>query len=169
MSRIESYRTGRNEVIDLGKLDASERRLINDLIAKSRRPTDDSAHFHNYGLAKVNAFYSDRGLSRKEIVGSPGFRVWLDLLGKLMVALGEAREEGDYRDELAELIRDHFGTRREFCKRTGLSEDMLSHVLSGRKHLAIDTLTEALQRVGYTLRIVPLEESAQSNKKSVAV
>jgi hypothetical protein len=49
-----------------------------------------------------------------------------------------------------------FKTRREFCEATGLSEDMLSHVLARRKHLAIDTLSSALEKVGYTLHIGPL-------------
>jgi hypothetical protein len=37
----------------------------------------------------------------------------------------------------------------------GLSEDMLSHVLAGRKHIAIDTLSDALSRIGCALKIVP--------------
>ena len=40
---------------------------------------------------------------------------------------------------------------------TGLTEDMLSHVLAGRKHLAIETLSEALQKIGFSLRIVPVK------------
>ena len=63
----------------------------------------------------------------------------------------------DYRDELDALIRSRFQTRREFCQATGLTEDMLSHVLSGRKHLAIETLSEALQKIGFSLRIVPVK------------
>jgi len=63
---------------------------------------------------------------------------------------------GDYRDELELLIVTRFRTRREFCAATGLSEDMLSHVLARRKHMAIDTLTEALARTGFRLTIVPL-------------
>lgn len=53
------------------------------------------------------------------------------------------------------MIRTHFHTRREFCEATGISEDMLSHVLAGRKHLAIDTLSQALARIGYRLQITP--------------
>jgi len=32
---------------------------------------------------------------------------------------------------------------------------MLSHVLAGRKHIAIDTLSDALSRIGCALKIVP--------------
>ena len=73
---------------------------------------------------------------------------------RLAVAQGVARNP-DYRDEIEELIRTRFKTRREFCEATGLSEDMLSHVLARRKHIAIDTLSEALSRIGCFLRIVP--------------
>jgi hypothetical protein len=37
---------------------------------------------------------------------------------------------------------------------------MLSHVLSKRKHLAIDTLADALARVGYSIHIVEAPKSA---------
>ena len=73
----------------------------------------------------------------------------------LVLSAGLARAS-DYRDELEELVRSRFGTRRAFCEATGLSEDMVSHVLARRKHLAIDTLTEALGRIGCALHIVPL-------------
>ena len=65
----------------------------------------------------------------------------------------------DYRDDLEQLILTKFRSRREFCEATGLAEDMLSHVLAKRKNLAIDTLTEALEKVGYTIHIVPLPEA----------
>jgi hypothetical protein len=85
------------------------------------------------------------------------YRVGQDLGSRLAVAAGAARPP-DYRDDLEELIRTRFRTRREFCEATGISEDMLSHVLARRKHLALDTLTEALNRIGYTLHIAPLAE-----------
>jgi hypothetical protein len=67
----------------------------------------------------------------------------------------------DYRDQLADLIRTRFKSRRAFCKKTGLSETMLSHVLCGRKHLAVDTLMKALRRIGFQLRIVPQPGTAE--------
>ena len=43
-----------------------------------------------------------------------------------------------------------------FCQAAGLSEDMASHLFAGRKHLSMETLTQVLQRLGCTLRIVPV-------------
>jgi hypothetical protein len=50
---------------------------------------------------------------------------------------------------------EDFSSRRAFCEATGLSEDMLSHVLAGRKDFALDTLTEALAKIGYGLPFLP--------------
>ncbi len=70
------------------------------------------------------------------------------------MATGIARY-GDYRDELEELIQEHFPSRAAFCKKTGISPTMLSHVLAVRKQLSLGALTAALERVGFQLRIVP--------------
>jgi hypothetical protein len=63
-----------------------------------------------------------------------------------------------FRDDLVRLVVD-VQTRRAFCEATGLSEDMLSHVLRGRKDVSIGTLTESLQKIGYALAIVPLPKT----------
>lgn len=78
----------------------------------------------------------------------------------MQVAAGLARPS-DYRDELETLIQSKFRTRRGFCQATGLSEDMLSHVLAKRKNLAVDTLAEALGKIGYALHIVPVPDAAR--------
>ena len=79
-----------------------------------------------------------------------------DLGSRLAIQAGVARTP-DYRDELSDLIESQFQTRRAFCQATGLTEDMLSHVLAGRKQLAISTLNDALSRIGFSLRIVPIK------------
>jgi hypothetical protein len=61
----------------------------------------------------------------------------------------------DYLDQLEDLVLNHFPSRRAFCKATGLSDSMLSHVLAGRKDLSLAALTKALGRIGYQLRITP--------------
>jgi hypothetical protein len=38
-------------------------------------------------------------------------------------------------------------------RRDGLSEPMLSHVLAGRKDLSLESLSKALDRIGYRLQI----------------
>jgi hypothetical protein len=153
MARQNTYFDLKGRELQLEGLDAQERRLLAELQqrAKSHPDWDD---FENYWTAAVAAFYDARGLSRQASHETLVYRIAQDLSGRLAITAGMARPP-DYRDELEEIIRRSFGTRREFCRETGLSEDMLSHVLAHRKDFAIGTLTQALDRVGYTLRIVP--------------
>jgi hypothetical protein len=154
MIRTKTYTTLDGEVISLANLDAQEQRLVS-LLRKRARTHPDWTDFDNYWMKRVADFYDARGLSRKKSSQTPVFEIAQDLSSRLAIASGMTRL-GDYRDELEEIIRTKFRTQREFCEATGLSEDMLSHVLRRRKHLAIDTLAEALHRIGYGLHIKPL-------------
>jgi hypothetical protein len=77
-----------------------------------------------------------------------------DLNSRLGIDQGYVRL-GDYRDQVASLILGKYKTRRAFCKATGLAEDLLSHVLAGRKHFGMETLVKALDKIGYRLEIRP--------------
>ena len=46
------------------------------------------------------------------------------------------------------------------CEATGIAEDMLSHVLKGRKDLSLKALQKALERISYVLRITPVPAEA---------
>jgi hypothetical protein len=141
-------------------LDDNERELIKQLQARAASGAD-WVDYSNYWMATVNDFYHARGLSRQQIQQTVAFRVGQDQASRIGVASGMMRH-GDYRDELEELITVRFKTRRAFCEATGLSEDMLSHVLNKRKHLAIDTLVDALARVGYTIHIAEAAATAEA-------
>jgi hypothetical protein len=159
MTKGQTYKTLRGQPIDLTSLDADERRLVDDLTAKSRSVTD-WADYANYYMPAVHNLYSPRGLSRRQIIETPVWKIAQDLNSRLMVAAGEATAPTpDYRDTLEQLIRTAFPTQKAFCEATGLSEDLVSHVLNKRKHLAIDTLSDALQRIGYRIQIVPAEKA----------
>jgi hypothetical protein len=142
-------------VLALAELDKAERAAVEKLQALAETHPEWSA-YRNGWLSEVQRLYAPRGLSRSQMTETVVYRVGQDLGSRLAFGQGKARRS-DYRDELEQLILTRFQTRRAFCEATGLSEDMLSHVLARRKHLAIDTLTTALERVGYTLHIGPLE------------
>jgi hypothetical protein len=150
---MSTYLDLRGRTIDLSTLDQEELQLFRQLQADAERM--DSATYRNHWVSQVSNLLSPRGLSKAAIVRSSLYRLTQDLGSRQQVQRGEARVP-DYRDELEGIILDRFKTHRAFCEATGLSEDMLSHVLARRKHLAIDTLTEALGRVGYRLTIAPL-------------
>ncbi|HUG93975.1 MAG TPA: hypothetical protein VML55_24305 [Planctomycetaceae bacterium] len=138
----------------LSALDNEERQLLSRLKRYLRQePTWED--FENYWLGLIGSFYVQRGLTRRAVTETLLWRVAEDLGGRLSIDLGLARMP-DYRDELKHLIRTRFKSQREFCRATGISEDMLSHVLAGRKHLAVDTLEAALSKIGHRLRIAPV-------------
>ena len=137
----------------LAELSDDERGVINSCDAFARQHSDWD-RYSNFWMPEVAKLYSKSGMSRREIARTVVWRVAQDIGSRLGIASGQVRAP-DYRDEIEALIRTRYRTRREFCEATGLSEDMLSHVLARRKHLAMDTLTEALGRIGYTIRIVP--------------
>jgi hypothetical protein len=160
MSRANNYTDVRGHSILLEGLDKEERGLLQTLQKFAQDQPDWNA-FSNFWLPQVAEFYKKRGLTRSEIRATILYRVGQDLGSRLAFAAGLAQLP-DYRDDLEELIRSQFATRRQFCEATGISEDMLSHVLAKRKHLAIQTLVEALQRIGYGLHIQPQGEKKVS-------
>jgi hypothetical protein len=143
----------------LKELDEQQQALIRE-IREFAAQKPEWTEFENWWLQKVSSFYESRGLSRQEITQTTAWRIARDLGSRIGLDEGWMRE-GDYRNELERLIVSRYGTRREFCNATGLSEDMLSHVLAGRKNLGIETLTDALKRIGFTLHIAPLPTPQQ--------
>lgn len=153
MPQAETYIDVYGNPIPLTPLDAEERGLVARLRRRARTNPDWNA-FDNYWTRAVAAFYEARGYCRARKRQTAVYRIAQDLSGRIALAAGLARMP-DYRDELEDLIRKQFPTRRAFCKATGIAEDLLSHVLAGRKDLSLATLTKGLERIGYTLRIAP--------------
>lgn len=161
MSHPEPYTDIRGTAIPLCELDVDELALVKhlcDFVASS--PTWNE--FGNFYMPTVGNFYAARGLSRRETTETVPWRIAQDLYARIGLAEGQVRAPS-YRGELELLILKRFKTRRAFCEATGLSEDMLSHVLAGRKNLSIDALTEALGRIGYGVHIAPLSNTALPN------
>jgi hypothetical protein len=153
VNRNEVYVDMDDNNISLAGLDAEELRLVSRLRRRAQTHPD-WCDFDTYWMRTVAEFYDARGIRRSQSLKSVPFQIAQDLSGRLAVASGLARPS-DYRDELEEIIRTRFATRRAFCKATGISEDLLSHVLAGRKDLSLATLTKGLERIGFRLRITP--------------
>ena len=153
------YKDLRGESIDASHLDDAERELVAELIQYSEQhPDPRTTNYWNFYVKRVGKFYERRGLKRQETTETVVWRIAQDINGRLMIAAGLARA-GDYRGELENLIITRFKTRRAFCEVTGISEDMLSHVLARRKHLGIETLSDALAKIGYTIHITPMPDA----------
>ncbi len=162
MVQAINYVDLKGNYICVADLDADEQKFVAELKRQAKKIADWNG-FWNHWTHAVAEFYKGSGLTRKQIRETGVYRIAQDLGSRLAVEAGIARLP-DYRDELNELIRSQFQTRRAFCKATGLSEDMLSHVFAGRKHLAIETLAGALSRIGFSLRIVPIPKIEEEAK-----
>lgn len=153
MVKNKIYLDIKNRAYSMTDLTADETHLFDECRKfAARKP--DWGEYTNYWIPKAEKLLAARGLDRREMIRSTLWRVVQDIGARLHIASGLASAP-DYRDELEEIIRNRFKTRRAFCDATGLAEDMLSHVLARRKHLAIDTLEDALEKIGYSIRIVP--------------
>jgi hypothetical protein len=152
MKAVNAYLDLDGMAISLDGMDAQERRLLRRLERRAQSHPDWCA-FDNYWMAAVAKFYDDRGLSRPETIETPIYQIAQDLSARLGIAQGMVRDP-DYLDQLEELVLNHFPSRRAFCKATGLPEATLDDVLAGRKDLSLESLSKALERAGYRLRIV---------------
>ncbi len=149
--------------IALDALDAGERQLAARLRRRAHTHPD-WCDFDNYSMRVILEFYDARKVSRKAVVRSPVWRIAQDLSGRLGIASGLVRPS-DCLGDLEDLIREHFPTERAFCEATGLTKETLTDVLAGRADLSLQTLTEALERIGYRLRIVPVPEEARAEAR----
>src|SRR5438067_7347049 len=114
MSRSTTYVTIKGANLDLSGLDADELRLVRRLQQQARTLADWNA-FDNYWIAEVAAFYDAPSLSRPESRKTIPYLIGQDLSNRIAVEAGMARLP-DYRDELEELIRTRFKTRKAFCE-----------------------------------------------------
>jgi len=103
-----------------------------------------------------NAEFDRAGLS----TSSPLYRVCQDLEARLGIDQGKVSPP-DYRDSLADLIDDQFGSRQEFCKKTGVDPGQLSRVFAGRADLSIKALEKVLEVLRARLVIQTEEESGE--------
>jgi hypothetical protein len=161
MGKSNKYIGRRGDTVDLATLDRDERELVAELLRYAdAHPDARTAEYWNFYIKRVGSFYESRGLSRSETTKTLVWQIAQDINGRLLVAAGLAKDSDDYRNRLDAIIREKYGSRRKFCELTGISEDMLSHVLAKRKHLSIQSLTDALAKIGYTIQITQLPDAS---------
>ena len=142
--------------IVLTGLDAAERQLVSRLRRRAATNPDWDA-FRNYWTKAVPAFYRARGVSRKAVLRTVGWRIAQDLGGRLGIAAGYIPPP-DLLGDLEGLVLRQFPSPRAFAKATGLSEELVDDLLAGRKPLSLEVLEPALERIGYRLQIRPAPE-----------
>jgi transcriptional regulator with XRE-family HTH domain len=146
-----SYRTITGRRLGLGELDASERRFLAAVQERYECDPEWSA-FASWWSASLRA----AGIART----SPTYRICQDLEARLGIAQGTVAPP-DYRDYLADLIEERYGSRYRFCKETGVDPGHLSRVLSSRADLSLQVLQKVLGVLHAALVIQPEEELAE--------
>jgi hypothetical protein len=140
---------------DLDALGADERGFLESVFSLYRtRPAWDEFRSAWVRLGR------ERVWNNKVAVGSAPYRICQDLAARLGIAEGKVAPL-DYRDLLADLIEERFGSRYAFCKETGIDQGHLSRVLAGKKHLAPTTLFEVLDSLGVQIDLVQPEDLFQ--------
>ncbi|HEY3243162.1 MAG TPA: helix-turn-helix domain-containing protein [Phycisphaerae bacterium] len=144
-----SYETIHGKRVPLDQLDAEEQRTF-DRLYRYALGNPDWNEFCNRLWREVQKCYLPRGLSPRQITRRLLYQVAQDMESRLGIAQGRVRES-EYRDELASLIQQAGLTRYRLSQRTGVSQDLLSHVLKGRKDLSLKSLKKLLDALGYRI------------------
>lgn len=135
-------------------LDAQEKKLRDRIISEAS--TLSSLDYNNSIFKVIFAFYTNQGLTRAEVVELPLYKLAAEYRGQKLLEEGLARPS-DYRDQIASIIRDHFPTRKAFCEKVGIAEDMLSHVLARRRHFSMESLQSIAEKLNYRVTLEPNE------------
>jgi len=149
------YRTITGRRFGLDKLSVAERRFLRELAALCGKK---KLHWTPFA-ARWSRLFDELGLRET----SPVYRIAQDLEARIGIAEGKVAPP-DYRDCLADLIEERFGSRYRFCKKTGFDAGQLSRVLSGRADLSVPALGKILN----TLRAVMVLEPADVRERNVS-
>ncbi len=88
---------------------------------------------------------------------SVSYRLCQDLEARLGIAQGKVAPP-DYRDYLADLIEERYGSRYRFCKESGIDPGHLSRVFASRSELSLQSLQRILEALHASLVIQPEED-----------
>lgn len=135
------YETITGRRMELGRLNREERRFLLGVRKKFRARPGWSA-FATWWTAE----FGKAGLTEK----SHAYRICQDLEARLGIAQGKVGAP-DYRDYLADLIEDRYGSRYRFCKERGVDPGHLSRVLASRSEMSLESLKNVLSSLGAVL------------------
>ena len=155
--RTYSTITGRN--LSLSRLTKDENRFL----ATVRKRYSKSVGWSEFG-AWWSAGASTAGLAP----GSVCYRVCQDLEARLGIAEGKVASP-DYRDYLADLIEERYGSRYRFCKETGIDPGHLSRIFASRSELSLQNLQKILKALGATMVVQSSDDVAERVSPGEAV
>lgn len=145
------YRTITGRRLELGGLTADERKLL-IAIEKKFRARPDWTEFAAWWVSR----FRRAQLPATSVVR----RVCQDLEARLGIAQRKLAAP-DYRDYLADLIEERFGSRYKFCEATGIDPGQLSRIFASRADLSLPALQKVLHVLGAAL-VIQKEEAVEA-------
>ena len=145
------YQTITGRQISLSKLGRTEKQLL----ARVQQRYNSRLEWTRFA-AWWNAEFTKSGLNTR----SPVYRICQDLEARLGIHQGSVSPP-DYRDFLADLIDEQFGSRLEFCRATGVDPGQLSRVFAGRADLSLRALQSVLAVLQAQLVIQTKEQARE--------
>lgn len=146
------YHTITGRSMDLSKLTREERPFIAHVMGFYK----NSVEWSKFASLWTREF-DKRGLEPKGLA----WRICQDLEARLGIAQGRVAPP-DYRDYLAALIEEKYGSRYKFCQETGVDPAHLSRVFASRSDLSLEALARVLLVLGARL-VVESEESVRAH------
>lgn len=153
------YRTITGRKLDLSNITQPERNLLREALDRVRKV----GGWNRFAAWWLKAF-NESGLPDSSLV----YRICRDLEARLGIAEGKVAPP-DYRDYLADLIEEHFGSRHRFCEATGIDPGQLSRVFAGKADLSADLLRRALKELDAHLEVRPNREAEQTFSREEAI
>jgi len=146
------YHTITGRMLDLGKLTREERPFIAHVLGFYR----NSVEWSKFASLWIREF-DRRTLDPKGLA----YRICQDLEARLGIAQDKVAPP-DYRDYLADLIEEKYGSRYRFCQETGIDPGHLSRVFASRADLSLSALGKILHVLGAALVVQP-EDALKTN------
>jgi hypothetical protein len=151
MTTAHTYPLITGRTLDLAGVGADEA----EFLAAVRERYAAGPEWSEFAAWWVGEFHR-RGLSQ----ASPAYRVCQDLEARPGIAQGKVAPP-DYRDYLADLIEERYGSRYRFCKEAGVDPGHLSRVFASRAELSVQNLQRILEALHAALVIQPVEDLAE--------
>jgi len=148
--RKRRYPTITGRILDLSSLDKREGAYL----AAVERRYGKQPEWSEFA-AWWNEEFQRSGLPMESIA----YRICQDLEARLGIAQGKVAAP-DYRDYLADLIEERYGSRYRFCKESGIDPGHLSRVFASRSELSLQSLQRVLEALHAALVIQPEEDLA---------
>lgn len=144
------YQTITGRTIDTSNLSADERKFL-IAVQEKYHAGPGWTEFASWRMANFK---------RSSLpVNSVVYRICQDLEARLGIAQGKVALP-DYRDYLADLIEERYGSRYRFCQETGVDPGHLSRVFASRSELSLPALQKILEILHAALVIQPEDSLA---------